>query len=127
MTDKRPKDGSGKCATTVLGAGMWGSVIASLLQGNGNRVRVWDPVPQAVEQANNGAGAEAAVGGFLLEAVELADDADGDDDGVVGELEYRVWIVNKNIRVQDVVLSHSASLTTDPLITRNRTAGTVSS
>lgn len=50
MTDKRPKDGSGKCATTVLGAGMWGSVIASLLQGNGNRVRVWDPVPQAVEQ-----------------------------------------------------------------------------
>jgi glycerol-3-phosphate dehydrogenase (NAD(P)+) len=29
---------------------MWGSVIASLLHGNGNRVGVWDPAPRAVEQ-----------------------------------------------------------------------------
>lgn len=34
----------------VLGAGMWGSVIAGLLHGKGHRVRVWDIEPAAVEQ-----------------------------------------------------------------------------
>lgn len=34
----------------VLGAGMWGSVIAQLLHGKGHRVRVWDIELGAVEQ-----------------------------------------------------------------------------
>lgn len=37
----------------VLGAGMWGSVIAGVLHGKGLRVRVWDIEPGAVDQLRN--------------------------------------------------------------------------
>lgn len=50
MTCDKQSGGTGPRRITVLGAGMWGSVIASLLHGNGSRVRIWDPVAGAVEQ-----------------------------------------------------------------------------
>ena len=67
-------------------------------------------IAQRIEQPDDGAGVEAAVGTFFLEPVDLADDADRDDDGVVRELEDRVGIVQQDVRIQYVVLPHVKKL-----------------
>ena len=58
---------------------------------------------KAVEHPRNGAGVLAEFGGFALEAVNLLDDLDGDQDIVVGEVEERVGVVENNVGVENVI------------------------
>lgn len=49
MSGKNGEFTNAPARVAVFGAGMWGAVTAGLLAQNGNTVRVWDPVPEAVD------------------------------------------------------------------------------
>ena len=58
---------------------------------------------KTVEHPRNRARVLAEFGGFALEAVNLLDDFDGDQDIIVREVEEGVGVVKDNIGVEDVI------------------------
>jgi len=58
---------------------------------------------KTVEHPRDGARVLTELGGFALEAVNLLDDFDGDQDIIVGEVEERVGVVEDNVGVEDVI------------------------
>ncbi len=54
----------------------------------------------------DGAGILAEFGGFALEAVDLLDDLDGQEDVVILELEQGIGVMEQNIGVKNVILLH---------------------
>ena len=58
---------------------------------------------KAVEHPRNLPRILAELGGFALEAVNLLDDLDGDQDVVVVKVEERVGVVENNVGVENVI------------------------
>ena len=91
-----------------------GEVGARLAAGDPDRATLLVPhdaleeralAAEPVERAGDGAGVAARLVVVLLEGVELLDHREGDDHLMLGELEDRLRVVEKHVRVEHEVLA----------------------
>ncbi len=66
---------------TIIGAGSWGSALASILAWNGHSVKVWSHNPSAVEKMKADRRIEKLPGHFYPDGIDFFDDLGGACDG----------------------------------------------
>ncbi len=76
MNPNQPGADRSRQTIAVFGAGMWGTVLAGLLDGKGHCIRVWDPEPGAVEHLLRERRPRALEGFRLNESVAVVKSAE---------------------------------------------------